>query len=83
MEINQVCPNLMVQGKSSAAADGGLVRFGELALLERANDKAGVVLPRQDEARTLMLRAAKQVEPIMKKRRWNVRKLIEIIPPSP
>lgn len=77
------CPDLMVQGKSMAAADGGLVRFGELALLERANDKAGGVLPRQDEARTLMLRAAKQVEPIMKKRGWNVRKLIEIIPPSP
>ena len=36
-----------------------------------------------NEARTLMLRAAKQGEPIMKKRGWNVRKLIEIIPPSP
>ena len=36
-----------------AAADGGLVRFGELDLLERANDKAGGVLPRQDEARTV------------------------------
>ena len=52
----------------------GLVCFGSMEVMER---------PGSDEARQLLLKAAKQVEPIMQKRRWNVSRLIEIIPASP
>ena len=38
---------------------------------------------RGDEARALLLKTAKQVEPIMKKRGWTVGRLKEIVPPSP
>lgn len=59
-----------------------LVNFGEMTLLAKS-PKGKAELPRQEEARALLMKAAKQVEPIMKKRGWNVGKLIEIIPPSP
>lgn len=69
-------------GSATAAAATGLVQFGNMTVLEK-RPKAKEELPRQDEARALLLKTAKQVEPIMKKRGWKVRKLIEIIPPSP
>ena len=52
----------------------GLVRFGKMEVMER---------PGSDDARKLLLKVAKQVEPIMQKREWNVGSLIEIIPASP
>ena len=66
----------------SAAPKFPLVNFGELTLLTKST-KGSAELTQQDEARALLFKAAKQVEPIMKKRGWNVPKLIEIIPPSP
>ena len=56
------------------AEASGLVRFGKMEVLQR---------PGSDDARKLLLRVAKQVEPIMQKREWNVGSLIEIIPASP
>jgi hypothetical protein len=62
----------------------GLVQFGEMQVLQRHPRGARVLeLSRRDEARALLLKAAKQVEPIMKTRGWKVRNLVEIIPPSP
>ena len=58
----------------SMAEASGLVRFGKMEVLQR---------PGSDDARKLLLRVAKQVEPIMQKREWNVGSLIEIIPASP
>lgn len=52
----------------------GLVCFNNVEVMER---------PRSDEARQLLLKVAKQVEPIMQKRKWNVSRLREIIPASP
>jgi len=66
----------------SAAPKFPLVNFGEMTLLTKST-KGSAELTQQDEARALLFKAAKQVEPIMKKRGWNVPKLIEIIPPSP
>ena len=60
------------------------MQFGEMQVLQRHPRGVRVLeLPRSDEARALLLKAAKQVEPIMKTRGWKVRKLVEIIPPSP
>ena len=62
--------------------DAGLVHFRELQVLSK-HPQSKEQLPRSDEARKLLLTVAKQVEPIMKNKGWAVRKLIEIIPPSP
>ena len=72
----------MTGSSKSAASATGLVQFGEMTVLEK-RPKGTQELPRRDEAQALLLKTAKQVEPIMKKRGWKVRKLIEIIPPSP
>ena len=48
-----------------------------------ANPILRVPFPRQDEALAMLNRVAKQVSPIMKKRGWKVRSLIEIFPKDP
>jgi hypothetical protein len=53
--------------------------FSEIKIME-LDPKSKSSFPRKDEALTLMHRVAKQVSPIMKKRGWKVKSLIEIFP---
>ena len=56
--------------------------FSEIKVMD-ANPILRVPFPRQDEALAMLNRVAKQVSPIMKKRGWKVRSLIEIFPKDP